>query len=171
MPAALLSDGVRYACAGAEATRAAVPQPHRTQRGGDAACTERPPCPASHGVNATRTNVPERGRLVTRTWPRSVGGTVVQISPLAGRPAPEDLLVDIDALVKAYYAEHPDPADPAQRVSFGTSGHRGSALARAFNEDHILAITQAICEYRTEQGVSGPLFIGVDTHGLSEPAL
>ena len=96
---------------------------------------------------------------------------MVQISPLAGKPPPQDLLVDIDALVKAYYAEHPDPADPAQRVSFGTSGHRGSALARAFNEDHILAITQAICEYRNGQGISGPLFIGVDTHGLSEPAL
>ena len=96
---------------------------------------------------------------------------MVQISPLAGKPAPEDLLVDMDALVAAYYADHPDPADPAQRVAFGTSGHRGSSLRRAFNEDHILAVTQAICEYRQGQGISGPLFIGVDTHGLSEPAL
>ena len=96
---------------------------------------------------------------------------MVQISPLAGKPAPEDLLVDMDALVAAYYAEHPDPADPAQRVAFGTSGHRGSSLHRAFNEDHILAVTQAICEYRHGPGISGPLFLGVDTHALSEPAL
>src|SRR6185503_18563246 len=70
----------------------------------------------------------------------------------------------------AYYAEHPDPSVPEQRVAFGTSGHRGSALSTAFNEDHILATSQAICEYRAGQGITGPLFMGKDTHALSEPA-
>ncbi|MEU1161319.1 phosphoglucomutase, alpha-D-glucose phosphate-specific, partial [Streptomyces sp. NPDC005921] len=73
-------------------------------------------------------------------------------------------------LVTAYYALHPDPADPAQRVAFGTSGHRGSSLTTAFNEDHIAATSQAICEYRSGQGTDGPLFLGADTHALSEPA-
>ncbi len=73
-------------------------------------------------------------------------------------------------LVTAYYAEHPDPTDPAQQVSFGTSGHRGSSLRNAFNSDHILAVTQALCDYRREQGVDGPLFLGRDTHALSAPA-
>ena len=91
-------------------------------------------------------------------------------APRAGQPARPEDLVDIARLVTAYYAEHPDPADPAQRVSFGTSGHRGSALKRTFNEDHILATTQAICEYRREQGIDGPLFLAADTHALSEPA-
>jgi phosphoglucomutase len=91
-------------------------------------------------------------------------------SPLAGRPVPASLLVDVPRLVTAYYTEHPDPAVPAQRVAFGTSGHRGSAFAAAFNEAHILAISQAICEHRTAQGVDGPLFLGVDTHALSAPA-
>ncbi|MEV4891120.1 phosphoglucomutase (alpha-D-glucose-1,6-bisphosphate-dependent) [Nonomuraea sp. NPDC055795] len=88
----------------------------------------------------------------------------------AGQPAQPADLVDVSRLVTAYYALHPDPGDPAQRVAFGTSGHRGSALKSAFNEDHILATSQAICEYRTAQGVSGPLFLGIDTHALSEPA-
>jgi len=88
----------------------------------------------------------------------------------AGSPAlPEDL-VDVAALVTAYYSEHPDPAVVGQRVSFGTSGHRGSAFDVAFNEDHILATSQAICDYRSRQGVGGPLFLGADTHALSEPA-
>ena len=90
--------------------------------------------------------------------------------PRAGQPAAAEDLVDVAKLVTAYYALHPDPGDPVQRVSFGTSGHRGSALTATFNEDHILATTQAICEYRAEQGYDGPLFIGRDTHGLSEPA-
>jgi phosphoglucomutase len=89
--------------------------------------------------------------------------------PLAGKPAPRELLVDVDALLRRY-TDKPDPADPQQRVSFGTSGHRGSSLRRSFNEAHILAITQAICEYRKGQGTTGPLFIGVDTHALSGPA-
>jgi len=88
----------------------------------------------------------------------------------AGQPAQESDLVDIAALISAYYSEHPDIADPAQQVSFGTSGHRGSSLRNSFNEDHIVAISQAICEYRAAQGTDGPLFLGRDPHGLSEPA-
>jgi phosphoglucomutase len=89
--------------------------------------------------------------------------------PLAGKPAPRELLVDLDLLRRRYF-EKPDPADPQQRVSFGTSGHRGSSLRGSFNEAHILAITQAICEYRKAQGTTGPLFLGADTHALSAPA-
>ncbi|ARF60109.1 MULTISPECIES: phosphoglucomutase (alpha-D-glucose-1,6-bisphosphate-dependent) [Streptomyces] len=88
----------------------------------------------------------------------------------AGHPAQPADLVDVARLVTAYYALHPDPAEPAQRVAFGTSGHRGSAFAAAFNEDHIAATTQAICDYRACQGTDGPLFLGADTHALSEPA-
>lgn len=88
----------------------------------------------------------------------------------AGQPAQPGDLVDVARLVTAYYAQRPDPAEPAQRVTFGTSGHRGSALVAAFNEDHIAATTQAICDYRTRQGTDGPVFLGVDTHALSEPA-
>ncbi len=93
------------------------------------------------------------------------------ISPLAGKPAPRSSLVDIPKLVSAYYTNIPDPAEPAQRVAFGTSGHRGNAFDSSFNERHVLAITQAICDYRAGKGVDGPLFIGIDTHALSEPAL
>jgi phosphoglucomutase len=92
------------------------------------------------------------------------------ISPLAGKPAPKDILVDLARLEREYYARWPDMADPTQRVSFGTSGHRGSALHGAFNEAHILAITQAICDYRRRQGTDGPLYMGKDTHALSGPA-
>ncbi|HMN61621.1 MAG TPA: hypothetical protein PJ988_14715, partial [Anaerolinea sp.] len=90
--------------------------------------------------------------------------------PLAGKPAPHELLVNIPRLVSDYYTQKPDPAVPEQRVAFGTSGHRGSSSAAAFNEDHVLAICQAICEYRAAQGTSGPLYLGMDTHALSEPA-
>ncbi|ADB77571.1 phosphoglucomutase (alpha-D-glucose-1,6-bisphosphate-dependent) [Geodermatophilus obscurus] len=90
--------------------------------------------------------------------------------PRAGHPAAPSDLVDVASLVTAYYTLEPDPADPAQQVAFGTSGHRGSAFDRAFNEAHIVATTQAICEYRAAQGYDGPLFIGRDTHALSEPA-
>jgi phosphoglucomutase len=90
--------------------------------------------------------------------------------PRAGEPAEPADLVDLARLVTAYYTEHPDPAEPAQRVAFGTSGHRGSALRLGFNEDHILATTQAICDYRQAHGIGGPLFLGKDTHALSEPA-
>src|SRR3954462_2771671 len=88
----------------------------------------------------------------------------------AGQPAQLSDLVDVAALVTAYYTVEPDPAEPAQQVVFGTSGHRGSSLDAAFNEPHILATTQAICEYRAGQGIDGPLFVGRDTHALSEPA-
>ena len=90
--------------------------------------------------------------------------------PRAGQPAAAADLVDVAKLVTAYYAVHPDPGDPVQRVSFGTSGHRGSAFTATFNEDHILATTQAICEYRASSGIDGPLYLGADTHALSEPA-
>jgi phosphoglucomutase len=90
--------------------------------------------------------------------------------PRAGQLAEPGDLVDVARLVTAYYAEHPDPADPAQQVLFGTSGHRGSAFDRAFNDDHIAATTQAICDYRRGNGIGGPLFLGKDTHALSEPA-
>src|SRR5438045_1578039 len=89
--------------------------------------------------------------------------------PLAGKPAPRELLVDLDLLRRRYF-EKPDPSDSQQRVSFGTSGHRGSSLRFSFNEAHILAVTQAVCEYRKAQGTTGPLFLGADTHALSEPA-
>lgn len=95
----------------------------------------------------------------------------MKISPLAGKLALPSMLVDIPKLITAYYSLRPDPQVPAQRVAFGTSGHRGSAFDRAFNEWHILAISQAICDYRRQQKIDGPLFLGMDTHALSVPAL
>lgn len=94
----------------------------------------------------------------------------MKISPLAGHIAPPEILVNVSKLVTAYYSEIPDVAVPGQGVAFGTSGHRGSSFDKTFNEYHVLAITQAICLYRKEQGVNGPLFIGIDSHALSEPA-
>ena len=106
---------------------------------------------------------------MTATMPAAApAGT--SISPLAGKPAPRDMLVDVGRLVAAYYAEVPDPSIAAQRVAFGTSGHRGSSFNGTFNEWHVLAITQAICEYRQKQKISGPLYLGIDTHALSAPA-
>jgi len=103
-----------------------------------------------------------------------MGGRTCQdddmVDPRAGQPAAAEDLVDVAKLITAYYTVHPDPGDPVQRVSFGTSGHRGSAFTATFNEDHILATTQAICEYRAAQGIDGPLYLGADTHALSEPA-
>ena len=93
-----------------------------------------------------------------------------RISPLAGKPAPKELLIDVARLQKEYFERRPDLDDPNQLVSFGTSGHRGSPLRGTFNEAHILAITQAICEYRRQQGIDGPLYMGKDTHAVSEPA-
>src|SRR5215831_20516800 len=90
--------------------------------------------------------------------------------PRAGTPATPADLVDVPKLVTAYYTIHPDPAYPEQRVAFGTSGHRGSAFTATFNEDHILATTQAICDYRASNGIGGPLYLGADTHALAEPA-
>jgi phosphoglucomutase len=89
---------------------------------------------------------------------------------LAGKPAPASLLIDVDRLTDAYFTKEPDLSDPEQLVSFGTSGHRGSSLSGSFNQSHILAITQAICEWRKQEGITGPLFLGKDTHALSRPA-
>jgi phosphoglucomutase len=90
--------------------------------------------------------------------------------PNAGKPAPKDILIDVSRLEAAFYEGKPDPTDPNQLVSFGTSGHRGTSSNATFTEAHILAITQAICEYRRSQGITGPLFMGKDTHALSRPA-
>ncbi|MCZ2144717.1 MAG: phosphoglucomutase (alpha-D-glucose-1,6-bisphosphate-dependent) [Anaerolineales bacterium] len=95
----------------------------------------------------------------------------MSIHPLAGKPAPLEALVNIPRLISAYYTLHPDPQNAAQAVAFGTSGHRGTSLNGSFNEDHVLAISQAIYEYRKQAGINGPLFMGMDTHALSEPAL
>ena len=93
------------------------------------------------------------------------------VSPLAGKPTEPFMLANIPRLVTAYYTGRPDPSVPEQRVAFGTSGHRGSSLKNSFNEAHILATTQAICLYRKQQHIDGPLFLGMDTHALSEPAM
>jgi phosphoglucomutase len=95
----------------------------------------------------------------------------MKISPFAGKPAQPAILVNVPRLITAYYSNLPDPSVPAQRVAFGTSGHRGCAFENSFNEWHVLAISQAICDYRKQQGIDGPLFLGIDTHALSEPAL
>ena len=95
----------------------------------------------------------------------------MSIHPLAGKPAPLEALVNIPRLISAYYTLHPDPQNAAQAVAFGTSGHRGTSLNGSFNEDHVLAISQAIYEYRKQAGINGPIFMGMDTHALSEPAL
>jgi phosphoglucomutase len=94
----------------------------------------------------------------------------MSLHPLAGKPAPVSMLVDVPRLLAAYTGEQPDVKIPQQRVSFGTSGHRGSSLKRSFNERHVLAVTQAVCEYRALQKTTGPLFLGLDTHALSRPA-
>ena len=94
----------------------------------------------------------------------------MKLHPLAGKPVPPEFLIEVDQLERAYYQRQPDPGDPNQRVSFGTSGHRGNPLEGSFNEAHILAITQALCEYRQNRGITGPLFMGKDTHGVSGPA-
>jgi phosphoglucomutase len=93
-----------------------------------------------------------------------------RFNPLAGKPAPLSSLIDVAKLVTAYFEVRPDPAIAAQRVAFGTSGNRGSSFDGAFNEGHVLAISQAICDYRCAHDISGPLFLGIDTHALSEPA-
>lgn len=95
----------------------------------------------------------------------------MKISPIAGKKPTPDMLVNVKSLIDAYYTGKPDPSVPRERVEFGTSGHRGSSLEKSFNENHILAITQAICLYRAKQKIDGPLFLGMDTHALSEPAL
>jgi phosphoglucomutase len=92
----------------------------------------------------------------------------MKISPLAGIAAPTSMLVNVPRLVTAYFADHPDASVASERIAFGTSGHRGSAFERTFNEAHILAIAQAICSYRHAHGIDGPLFMGMDTHGTEE---
>ena len=92
------------------------------------------------------------------------------LSPLAGKRAPTEILIDVDKLRSDYYSIRPDANDTRQRVAFGTSGHRGCSSDCTFNEDHILAVTQAIVEYRCEHGIDGPIYIGMDSHALSEPA-
>src|SRR5262245_64276448 len=92
------------------------------------------------------------------------------ISPLAGKPAPKELLVDLARLEREYFERQPDLSNAAERVAFGTSGHRGSSLRGSFTESHILAITQAICDYRAQRAIDGPLYLGKDTHALSGPA-
>ncbi len=94
----------------------------------------------------------------------------MSLHPGAGKPVPPEMLIDVERLLAAYYDIHPDPEDPVQRISFGTSGHRGSSLTGSFNEDHILAVSQAVAEYRLSRKITGPLFLGMDTHGLSRPA-
>jgi len=94
----------------------------------------------------------------------------MSVHPLAGQPAPTEILVNVPRLISAYYTNQPDPGNPAHAVAFGTSGHRGSSINHSFNEGHILAISQAIAEFRSSQGTTGPLYIGMDTHALSEPA-
>src|ERR1700751_1685470 len=93
-----------------------------------------------------------------------------RISPLAGKPAPKDMLINVDELIREYHERRPDLGDPTQLVAFGTSGHRGTPGKGTFTEAHILAITQAICDYRRAQGTDGPLLMGKDTHALSVPA-
>src|SRR5271165_4768110 len=100
----------------------------------------------------------------------NAGGNGERISPLAGKPAPKEMLIDVAQLEQAYFERHPDVGDPNQMVSFGTSGHRGSPFHGTFTEAHILAITQAICDYRRGQGTDGPLYMGKDTHAASGPA-
>src|SRR5580700_3424241 len=92
------------------------------------------------------------------------------LSPLAGKPAQAGERLDVAKLIAAYYSRRPDPGVPGERVAFGTSGHRGTAFDGSFNEAHVLAISQAICDYRAKQNITGPLFLGIDTHALSAPA-
>ena len=135
-------------------------------------------CVTMRFFKASTAPLPPAGRDAcpyTRTEVRE--GTVVgqqekleTMHPLAGKPVPADQLIDVRKLEEAYYERRPDPGDPRQQVSFGTSGHRGTSLDGTFTEAHILAITQAICDYRPAQGIDGPLFMGKDTHALSAPA-
>src|SRR4029077_14331267 len=110
------------------------------------------------------------GTLPNRAKPGHTSYRIAMVHPLAGKPAPASMLVNLAELERTYHDDHPDPAVAEQRVAFGTSGHRGCSLHRSFNEDHIVAITDAICDYRAAHGVGGPLFVGADTHALSAPA-
>jgi phosphoglucomutase len=133
-----------------------------------ACCELQGKCPARLPFRARNVHTPWRESRILATADQTE--VSMSLHDLAGRPAPRELLANIPRLVSAYYTRRPDPSDPAQRIAFGTSGHRGSALGGSFNEDHIAAICQAVAEHRQAQGVTGPLFIGLDTHALSEPA-
>lgn len=108
--------------------------------------------------------------LAFEYWQSFEDSMVSNVNPLAGQPAPTETLVDVTRLLADYYDRRPDPDNPLQQVSFGTSGHRGSSLNHTFNEDHILAVSQAVAEYRQSQGITGPLYLGMDSHALSTPA-
>src|ERR1700726_160375 len=125
--------------------------------------------PANSPVTGRSPNTPARSGTQDRARCYEEDPAMT-ISPLAGKPAPKEMLIDPARLEREYYARRPDLDDPEQRVSFGTSGHRGSPLHGSFTESHILAITQAICDYRRAQGTDGPLYMGKDTHALSAPA-
>jgi phosphoglucomutase len=124
--------------------------------------------PSGEMIAITRT-IDQSGNVDHATG-RPAEGVAMPTHPLAGQRAPAAALANIPRLITAYFSERPDPGNPAQRVAFGTSGHRGSALKGSFNEAHILAVTQAICVRRKQDGIDGPLFLGMDTHALSEPA-
>src|ERR1700682_1696105 len=129
------------------------------------------PCPAARSTRRAHLHASIDGiGIVRRTLTPLRKGEARNIDPLAGKPAPAAILVNVPRLVTAYYTDIPDAAIPAQRVAFGTSGHRGSAFEKSFNEWHIVAISQAICEYRKRRGINGPLFLGIDTHALSVSA-
>src|SRR6202047_4654850 len=125
--------------------------------------------PANSPVTGRSPNTPAKAGTQSRARCHEEDPAMT-ISPLAGKPAPKEMLIDPVQLEREYYARRPDLDDPEQRVSFGTSGHRGSPLRGSFTEAHILAITQAICDYRRGQGTDGPLYMGKDTHALSGPA-
>src|SRR5258708_2853619 len=122
------------------------------------------------GLISLRTNTKRVPPLAPGQWGTGLCDYGGMADPRAGQPAAPVDLVNVAKLVTAYYTVHPDPGEVAQRVSFGTSGHRGSAFTATFNEDHILATTQAICDYRARHDIDGPLYLGADTHALSEPA-
>src|SRR5262245_12302858 len=141
-----------------------VPRAFRGQRPA-ATLSRSDPLLADH---ASEPSVP--GARDARHRAAITGDADMSNSPLAGQPAPPSALVDVAKLVTAYYANRPDPSRPEQRIAFGTSGHRGSSFEHTFNEQHVLGVTQAICLYRRAQNIDGPLFLGIDTHGLSRPA-
>src|SRR6516162_4722458 len=128
------------------------------------------PVPGSSRATARSPNTPPKSGTRSPARCHRKGSAPMTISPLAGKPAPKEMLIDPVRLEREYYERRPDLDDPQQLVSFGTSGHRGSPLRGSFTEAHILAITQAICDYRRGQNTDGPLYMGKDTHAVSEPA-
>src|SRR5271156_206433 len=120
-----------------------------------------------YGLDVESTMFHNRGQLM---HPAVETPSIPSISPLAGKPAPKEMLIDVAQLEREYFERWPDINNPSQMVSFGTSGHRGTSLDGSFTEAHILAITQAICDYRRSNGTDGPLYLGKDTHAISDPA-